>query len=355
MLKFTKIILINFLIVFLLLEILSFFLIKVNILPNGVTPNLIFYADEKLSYWHPKNSTFNIATKCWSSKVRFNNYGLKSDNNLKIEKTKKRIAILGDSMTENAQLSNDKDFTAKLQKLLPDFEILNFSVSSTGLADHIRIYNRLIDKFNIDYLFYYVTLNDFSDNHISKKRDNRITYAVSNEKPFEIDKDKSEFFKSYNSSWNKFKREKLIFLKNNLKIFILYYEIKLALIYRGDNKKLKIKKKIKNNLINEKAIVYKYLVNKANVEIFQKVPTLIFLNSDNINFIEETDEIKRIKKILEPFNFYDPRAEFIKILKQKKMLKKPYLGYPCDFHYSELGANLLANYTFKIFEEFLKR
>ena len=68
---------------------------------------------------------------------------------------------------------------------------------------------------------------------------------------------------------------------------------------------------------------------------------------------QQSINIQLIK--LEPFNFYDPRAEFIKILKQKKMLKKPYLGYPCDFHYSELGANLLANYTFKIFEEFLKR
>ena len=269
MLKFTKIILINFLIVFLLLEILSFFLIKVNILPNGITPNLIFYADEKLTYWHPKNSTFNIATKCWSSKVRFNNYGLKSNDNLKIEKTKKRIAILGDSMTENAQLSNDKDFTAKLQKLLPDFEILNFSVSSTGLADHIKIYNNLITKFNIDYLFYYVSFNDISDNHISMKRDNRITYAVSNNKPFEIDKDKSEFFKFYNSNWNKFKREKLIFLKNNLKMFILYYEIKLALIYRKYNVSKEIEQNIENNLINEKAIVYKYLVNKANKQVFQ--------------------------------------------------------------------------------------
>ena len=47
-------------------------------------------------------------------------------------------------MTENAQLNNDKDFTAKLQKLLPEFELLNFSVSSTGLADHIKIYNNLI-------------------------------------------------------------------------------------------------------------------------------------------------------------------------------------------------------------------
>ncbi len=351
MYKFTKIILLNFLILFVLLESLSFFLIKVNILPNGLTPNLIFYADRDLTYWHPKNSSFKIATKCWSSKVRFNNYGLKSDKNLTIKKTKKRIAILGDSMTENAQLNNDKDFTAKLQKLLPEFELLNFSVSSTGLADHIKIYNNLIQKFNVDYLFYYITLNDFSDNHISNKRYNRITYDVSNNKPFEIEKDKSEFFKVYNSKWNRFKREKLIFLKKNLKIFILYYEIKLALINRNvvNNKINK-----KENLIDDKTIVYKFLIEKANEEIFKKIPTLIFLNSDNSNFIAETEEYKIIKTLFKPFNFYDPQKEFIEILKQKKMLKKPFLGYSCDYHYSELGAELLANYTFKNFKSFLK-
>ena len=145
------------------------------------------------------------------------------------------------------------------KKLLPEFELLNFSVSSTGLADHIKIYNNLIQKFNVDYLFYYITLNDFSDNHISNKRYNRITYDVSNNKPFEIEKDKSEFFKVYNSKWNRFKRKAYLF-KKNLKIFILYYEIKLALINRNvvNNKINK-----KENLIDDKTIVYKFLIEKS--------------------------------------------------------------------------------------------
>ena len=73
-------------------------------------------------------------------------------------------------MTENKQLSNDEDFASILQKLLPKYEVINFSVSSVGLADQINIYKKLIKKFNIDYLFMYVTFNDFSDNHYLQQR-----------------------------------------------------------------------------------------------------------------------------------------------------------------------------------------
>jgi len=36
----------------------------------------------------------------------------------------------------------------------------------------------------------------------------------------------------------------------------------------------------------------------------------------------------------------------------KIILKKPYLGYDCDAHYSSLGAKLLAKFTYNKFKEF---
>ena len=71
-----------------------------------------------------------------------------------------------------------------------------------------------------------------------------------------------------------------------------------------------------------------------------------------INFIEETKEIKAIKEIYKKYNFYDPRLEFTKYLKDNNILKKPYLGYDCDAHYSSLGAKLLAKFTYNKFKEF---
>ena len=228
--NYLKIIFINTIIFILCVEFLSFILVKVNILPNGLPPNLILTAHEKFSYWHPKNSTLKIATKCWNSEVTFNNIGIKSEKNISINKLKKRIAIMGDSMTENGQLSNNNDFAKHLQDLLPSYEVINFSVSSVGLADQIKIYKNLVNQYNVDYIFLYLTHNDFSDNHISELRPNREAYDVVNNLVVNINPNKKAFFKKYNSHWNKFKREKLIYIKKNLHTFKLYYHLKWYLI-----------------------------------------------------------------------------------------------------------------------------
>ena len=352
MYKFLKISFINLIILIFLIEFLSFILIKINFIPNGMPTSIILNANEKLGYWHPKNVSLKVATKCWQSNVRFNSIGVKSNKEFEFINRKKRIAILGDSMTENAQLSNEKDFASKLQNLMPDFEIINFSVSSTGLADHIKIYNRLIKKYNVDYIFYYVTYNDFSDNHSSKIRPMRMAYEVKNNKILEVNSNKTSFFQKYNSPWNKFKREKLIYVKKLSNFYKFYYSMKWELeIFRFNKQEKKSKKdKFKEDLLfNDKKKVYQYLVDKANDEIFSNIPTLIFMNSDNVNFVKETREIVALKEIYKNYNFFDPRQEFITYLKNDNNLKPPYLGYSCDAHYSELGAKLLAQFTLEKF------
>ena len=351
--KYFKIISLNIFILIFGVEILSFILTKVNIIPNGLPPNITLNAHEEFSYWHPKNSEFKIATKCWESKVKFNNIGIKSNNDIAFNKTKKRIAIIGDSMTENKQLSNDEDFASILQKLLPKYEVINFSVSSVGLADQINIYKKLIKKFDIDYLFMYVTFNDFSDNHYLQQRPNRVAYKIDDGIIKEINIDKSNFFKFYNSKWNNFKRNYLIYIKKYTYSFKTYYYLK----WEFKSYSHKIRKKNKSNIeantiFNERYIIYEYLVKKANNEIFNEVSTLIFLNPDNNNFINNTKEIRAIKKIYKDYNFFDPKPDFIAYLKDKDILKKPYLGYSCDAHYSSLGAELMAKYTLNKFIEF---
>ena len=351
--KYIKIFLLNIIILVFCIEILSFILTKINILPNGLPPSITLNAHEEFSYWHPKNSEFKIATKCWESKVKFNNLGIKNNNDITFNKTKKRIAIIGDSMTENNQLSNDEDFTSILQKLLPEYEIINFSVSSVGLADQINIYKKLIKKFNIDYLFMYVTYNDFFDNHYSHQRASRIAYKIESGVVEEINTDKNSFFKIYNSKWNNFKRNYLIYLKKYTYSFKTYYYLKWEYItYFYKTKKKNKSNNDTNKIFNERFAIYKYLVKKANNEIFSEVPTLIFLNPDNNNFIDDTKEIKAIKEIYKDHNFFDPKSTFITYLKDKNILKKPYLGYNCDAHYSSMGAELMAKYTLNNFIKF---
>jgi hypothetical protein len=78
------------------------------------------------------------------------------------------------------------------------------------------------------------------------------------------------------------------------------------------------------------------------------------MNSHNFDFTRKSIVIEKMKKNLVSYNIFDPQQEFIKYLKANNQLKKPYLGYSCDAHYSELGVKLLSEYTFKKFLELKK-
>ncbi|MDC0043538.1 hypothetical protein OAJ03_01405, partial [Candidatus Pelagibacter sp.] len=142
---------------FFFLEISSLILIKLNFLPNGLTPRITLVPNENFGYWHHKNKKFKLASECWSSKVTYNNYGMRQINNVNLKKNKKRIGIIGDSMTENLEVIDGKDFFNLLQKKLINYELLNFSTRSLGLGDQIELYNNLAKKFKLDYIFLFVS------------------------------------------------------------------------------------------------------------------------------------------------------------------------------------------------------
>ena len=270
---------------------------------------------------------------------------MKQDNEIKIKK-KPRIAILGDSMTENIQLSNEHDFTSKLQKLLPKYEILNFSVSSTGLADQIHIYEKLIKKYNPNYVFLYLTENDFTDNTYFDTRPNRISYKIIDNKIVETVRDK-KFFTEYFSIMNMFKRDKLIYIKKFSNSYKIYWHIKNETF-----KKEIIKKKSKKTNLEHKKIIFEKILDDAEIKIFKDVKTFIFLNIHNYNNLQSSEERLKMIDLLKKYkNFYDPHNSAINYLKQTNQFKHPYFGFKCDTHYSELGAEFLSNFTYTKFKE----
>ena len=338
---------INVVIFIVLLEVVSLILIKFTTLPNGLITGAVLRADEKYSVWHPKNFKIKLASKCWESYVQFNSIGLKQTEEIGI-KTKKRIAILGSSMTEMLQLSNEKDLSAKLKKLMPDYEIINFSVASTGLADQIEIYKNLIKQYEIDYLFLYVTENDLVVNYIDKYRPNRITYKYESDKIIKLEKSQA-FFEEYNSKYNIFKREELIKLKKISSFYKIFAYAKYDLL-PSLNKKENNKQNKQNIDFYKNKKVYEFILKNAEKEIFNDVKTLIFyITISNKNY-ERTEKGIVMNKILSKYNFfYDTFEDSIAFMKKRNKFKSPYLGHVCDGHYSELGAEFLANYTYKIF------
>ena len=162
-----------------LIEISSIILIKLNLLPNGLTPRITLVQNKDFAYWHHKNENFKLASKCWSSKISYNNYGMRQIKDISLVKNKPRIGILGDSMTENLEVSDGKDFANLLQKKLPDYEILNFSVRSLGLGDQIELYDKFAKKFKLDYIFLFISDNDFEDNYLlNPNRPTQVIYKI---------------------------------------------------------------------------------------------------------------------------------------------------------------------------------
>ena len=73
---------------------------------------------------------------------------------------------------------NKELYTTK--KFNYNFEIINFSARSTGLGDQIDIYKNLIKKYNVDYVFLFITDNDFLNNHYTDLDLFRARYKIIN-------------------------------------------------------------------------------------------------------------------------------------------------------------------------------
>ena len=344
--RIVKLFLINLVILLIFVEIISFSLLKLNIFPDGLPPSITLNAHQKYSYWHPKNQFFKIASKCWKSEVYFNNIGMKQKK-IFIKKNKPRIAIIGDSMTENLQLSNNIDFTSKLQKLLPNYEILNFSVSSTGLADQINIYDNLVKNYEPDYLFLYVTENDFLDNSIFDQRPNRVTYKVLKDQVHKVDQN-YKFFDEYFSKKNIFTREKLIHIKKISNFYKIFWYLKYEILAKDEIKK---KKELQIDFKDNK-LIFNKILNVANDKIFKHVNTFIFLNVNNHEDMKYSNiRLEMISSLNKYNNFFDTQNSAIDYLKKNNKFKFPYLGFECDGHYSELGVKFLSEFTLKKFRE----
>ena len=347
MLNIFKIIIINFFFLIFFLELLSFILIQIKIIPKHLPPVMALHAHKEYSFWHPIKKKMTLSSKCWISNVEFNDIGLKSSNNYNYtKKDKQRIAIIGDSMTENIQLSNEHDFSSKLQSKLTNYEIINFSVASTGLADQIDIYNKLVKKFEIDYIFLFITENDFDDNHISARRSNRLSYNIENNKIVEYNRDEN-FFNEYFSFINRFKRQYLFYVKDYSNSFKLYYELKNNILNLSFSNQSNV---LNNNKLSEKTKIYTYLKEKFISSIDDKTNIFVFFNIYNQSFLKENERRAIMKKIWSSSEFFfDPQVEAVEYLKKINKLNFPYMGFSCDAHYSELGAEFLANFVINKF------
>ena len=350
--KLLSILLINIFV----LEILSFILIKINLIPSGLTPMVAFVADEDFAVSRKKNTSFKFSSKCWDSEVYYNNDGIRSSYEIKLEKDKKRVILLGDSMTENYQLSDGNDLASHLQKELgkEKFEVINYGFSSTGIAEHVNLYKQKIKDLKPDFLIYFPDTTDISDNYFTRRRPNQKMYKIINNNPVELKKNQ-DFWRNYNSRYNKIKRKYGYYIKKYSSFYKLYWAFSEELYVKRHNKAKKKKKAITINSVSykEQKMIYKYLAMIFKQSIDREITKLIVVKTLKSTEIEHfrkkdsrifNDKIKFFQNVWRDENYFDPMKDAIKYLKQRNKYSYPYLSFDCDPHYDKEGAMFYSKF-----------
>jgi hypothetical protein len=359
--------LISFIFVIFLIELICYGLSKLIVIPQGISTHVSLFANENVSYWHPKNIKLkhHESTCGKPSIVYYNNIGARGKENVYPKKIKPRIALIGDEMIEDIYGSEDLDFASLLRKKLKDYEIINFSARSMGLADQIDVYKNLVKKYDVDYIFLFVSDDDFHNNHYTDFSQFRIKYKLIDGKITKISRNK-EWFKIYNSSINKFKRGKLIlYVKNYSNTFKLYFHLKIKKNLESKRTSVEFIKAHtisdveKNKRFNENKIIYSFLVDEFLQELKKdKVEYLTFLNikpylfKDDNKKLDEKKAFSFLKSTWKNKNSFYPLNASIEYLKKENLYEEPWLSNPCySSSYSFLGSKFMSNYITDIFNK----
>ena len=377
--NFIKSLILIGLIFFIFVEISGRFLAYLKILPRGVSPVVSIFSHSDWSLWHPKNIKFtHHYNTCWEpSEVYFNNIGARGSEDVFIKKKKPRIALLGDSMIENINVTEGLDIASLLRKKLPKYEIINFSSRGMGMSDMSDIYLNLVKKYNVDFIFLFITENDF-ENHFYKNRlthQKKFSYEKKTNSIIKYDRDKL-FFKKYFTPINKLKRSNFVLnIKKNSYTFRVYYQIRMIIKAKKIEKAKKINKinkkskdYLNKDLVKSKAKVYEHQVNEF-LKIMQndKVELIPFLNirsylyeKENGNKLSTNQENRlnnynMVKASWSNHGIVDPFDSSIKYLTKNNLYNAPWLGRSCDDHYSETGTEFIASFTSAHFNSILNQ
>ena len=348
---------ISFIVLF-LLEITAPVFIKLGYLDKGLPPWVTLYADKETSYWHPKNVTFEIEKKnCWQSKVTYNNLGMRQVKDIS-KKNKKRIALLGDSMVENIELSDGYDLSSRIQKKLQNYEVMNFSVRGTGLSDQLDVYNKYIKNNEIDVLILFITENDFINNYHLHSKNHSKSFKFINNKVMEIERDK-KFFEKYDSNFYKLRRE---ISKNfkGLNLYKLYLKTLHVLKTKNQNTNYKIDKKIIHNKyevdFEKKIRIYDHIKKEFLNNLQNNIKLYVILNLRPYTFEKDNllnnQELFIKKKVIpyllntwKDYKEFNPYKNAKNFMINRDIFAYPYLSMNCDAHYSEIGAEFYAEYV----------
>lgn len=147
---------------FAIAEIILRIFYKNSLALNSDERNTLFQYDQLLG-WKPKPLISEDYNGSVSFHVTQNSRGFRDTEHG--VKEKPRILVLGDSFVWGYDVENDEIFTAKMRKMMPEFEIVNMGVSGYGTDQELILLSSVFDEYKPDLVIIVFTLlNDPYDN-----------------------------------------------------------------------------------------------------------------------------------------------------------------------------------------------
>lgn len=118
---------------------------------------------EVIGLWHVPNMKMRhpaVGSKPWY--VRTNSDGMRDDRDFPRSKPEgtTRITVLGDSFTFGHSVEVDERYSNRLEREIPNLEILNFGLCSAGLDQHCLVYEQIASQWQSDILMVNPYLNN---------------------------------------------------------------------------------------------------------------------------------------------------------------------------------------------------
>ena len=117
--------------------------------------------DQRLGFvYEPDSILFNASEG--GAHLRLNNLGLNTDP-IKPKEGRRRVWVMGDSITQAAQVPRRENFCSLLMKLRPDLQVINGGRSDAGPLEYLEIYKRLKAEIKADAVVIVLTDGDLAD------------------------------------------------------------------------------------------------------------------------------------------------------------------------------------------------
>jgi len=200
---------------FLLFSILAGIVMSEIICRLVVTNNIIFETSldhDLLTYdrnlgWINKPNTETYYRNDFigfNSRVTFDKYGIRNNDNPDMKNIEKKILVLGDSTTAALEVDNNKTYVALLEKFFQNdsynFKFYNAGVRGYGTVQSFLNLKRLYNIIQPDYIIYMFCGNDFEENRTIKKGERlygKPVYIMSNEGLTLVNSPSKKYQRSY--------------------------------------------------------------------------------------------------------------------------------------------------------------